>query len=145
MRDLTGTPAQLKDKAGNPTGEWGAWVNDLPHIGNVHQWKDDCVGKTVTVRTKAGDEREESISEVLYVQLPQPGTDDDCSMLVRFGGAPGAASQPSGNRSALAQALLTEMQALRKDIPQLRSDLWEGRTGATTPAAAPGNDDDLPF
>ena len=64
-------------------------------------------------------------------------------MLVRFGGA-----QPtvSSSRSELAQALLTEMKALRKDIRQLRSDVREGRTAAAaTPATAPGNDDELPW
>ncbi len=142
MSDFHGTPAQLKDKDGTPTGEWGAWVNDLPHVSDIRSFKAESVGMTVTVRTKTGEEREETIAEVLYVKLPQPGEDDDCSMLVRFGGA-----QPtvSSSRSELAQALLTEMKGLRKDIRQLRSDLREGRTAAATPATAPSNDDDLPW
>ena len=141
MSDFTGSPAQLKDKAGNPTGEWGAWVNDLGHIGNIRQWKADCVGQTVTARTKAGEEREETIAEVLYVQLPEEGSQDLPSMLVRFGSAT-APGRTSGNRSELAQALLNEMKALRKDIQQLRISLRDGRT----PSTAPGNDDDdLPF
>ena len=142
MADYEGSPAALKDKSGNPTGEWGAWINGLPHITQVRQWKEDQVGKTVTVRTRAGEEREEVIAEVLYVNIPQDGEDDECSMLVRFG-----TGQPSGaKRSDLAQALLKEMQVLRKEISDLRKQLASERAHAQGYAPAPPNDDaDLPF
>ena len=142
MSDFEGRPAQLKDKSGQPTGEWGAWVNGLPRITQVRQWKEEQVGKTVTVQTRAGEEREEVIAEVLYVNLPAGGEDDECWMLVRFG-----TGQPSeAKRSDLAQALLKEMRVLRKEISELRKQLAsEQRAHAQGYAPAPPSDADLPF
>ena len=140
MSDFEGTPAQLKDKSGTPTGEWGAWINGLPHVSDIRSFKAESVGKTVTVRTKTGEEREETIAEALYVKLPQPGEDDECSMLVRFG--TGAPATP-GNRSELAQTLLTEIRALRKEVRALRKLI--GDRSVPVGGTAPGNDDDFPW
>ena len=141
MSDFEGSPAQLKDKSGQPTGEWGAWINGLAHItqAQLRQWKEEQVGRTVTVRTRKGEEHEEVIAEVLFVRFPNPGEEDECSALVRFGGA--AQKPTGGNRSELAQALLKEMKALRKDIREHRTLLASKRT----PGPSTNPDDDLPF
>ena len=116
MSDYEGRPARLKDRDGTPTGEWGAWVNDID-LGDLRipDYKLAQVGRTVLVTPRSGEPREETIAEVLYVQIPDAGQGEP-SMLVSFGDGPTTHScghRPGHRRARARTARRDEGAALR--------------------------------